>query len=403
MRNKTVAHGHPWQLGWAVNWLSSLCHAPIALFRRGLVRTSKTHCRNFVLLNAEAVWCVELKSSMPPGLPMDHQVAWLRDRAYIAECNPAYRRLGQRYGLSDAESQRWRVDFPWSAVYIKHFEEAAQQRYSLTGVEFSMVVDGEPVTYATTFTAVMEGERLARIWGMACDVTGLAQRSDRLERERLRQYALKLGQAEERARRTVAVDLHDGIGQLLTGLQLNLSAARSCDAGTATRLLAESEATVAQIQAMTYDMVTDLSPPGLYDFGLTVALEWLASRLAKRNGVQLELTVSGVPDHALDIEWRVFVFKIVRELVQNAARHAEVKTVRVGVVVEQVRLNISVADRGVGFSMVPSVGSANGHGFGLWSIADRVRAAGGRFHIDSAPGQGCLVTVSVPMPAGSST
>src|ERR1700733_8053867 len=112
MRNKTVAQGHPWQLGW-----------------------------DFVQFNAEAVWCVELKSSMPPGLPMDHQVAWLRDRAYIAECNPAYRRLGRQYGLSDAESQRWRVDFPWSAVYLKHFEEAARQRYSLTGVEVSMVVE----------------------------------------------------------------------------------------------------------------------------------------------------------------------------------------------------------------------------------------------------------------------
>jgi len=219
---------------------------------------------------------------------------------------------------------------------------------------------------------------------------------ERPERERLRKDAWKLvGLAEERARRTVAVDLHDGIGQLLTGLQLNLSAARTSDPGTAARLLVESEAILAQIQAMTYDMVTDLSPPGLYDFGLNAALEWLASRVAERHGLQVDLAVR-VPPNGLDIEWRVFVFKIVRELVQNVAKHAHVKTVRVGVTAERSRLHLFVADEGTGFAAGKTGHAANGHAFGLRSIADRVRAAGGRLRIDSAPGQGCRVTVSVP-------
>jgi signal transduction histidine kinase len=217
-----------------------------------------------------------------------------------------------------------------------------------------------------------------------------------LERERLREDAWKLvGLAEERARRTVAVDLHDGIGQLLTGLQLNLSAARTSDPPTAARLLAESEVILGQIQTMTYDMVTDLSPPGLYDLGLNAALEWLAARVAQRHDLHVDLAVR-VPQNGLDIEWRVFVFKIVRELVQNVAKHAHVKAVRVKVTAERTRLHLSVADEGAGFAVASIGHTANGHEFGLRSIADRVRAAGGRLRIDSAPGQGCRVTVSVP-------
>jgi len=397
MRNKPVAVSDLWQHSLAGTWLGSLCMASIAAVRPGLRRTRKNRYQHFVQLNPEAVWCIELQTPMPPGLSMERQIAWLRERARIAECNPAYRRLAQAYGLAEAETQRFRFDVPWAAIYIKHFEQAARQRYSLAELQFSIFVDGQPVNYAATFTAVMEGKRLARIWGMARDVTGVAQKAGRFERERLREYAWMLGQAEEQVRRSVAVDLHDGVGQLLVALQLNLSAARSAPVHKAKQLVAEAEATLAQIQVLTHDVITDLSPPGLYEFGLNVALEWLASRVAERDGLKLLLSVR-VPEHALDIEWQVFVFKIVRELVQNAAKHAQVKTVRVHVAVDRERLDICVADEGVGFAVAAGEARANGHGFGLSSVADRVRAAGGRFQIKSAPGRGCRVTVRVPTP-----
>ncbi len=362
----------------------------------GLLEASEDRYQKFVELSSEAVWRIELEAPMPLRLPVDRQIEWLRRHAQVAECNLAYRRLGRDAGLSETEAQLWRADVPWSTILLQNLEQAARQHYSMDGLRFTLIVDGRPATYLTAFNGTVRNGSLERIWGVARDVTQLVRTTETLrrERERLREYAWELGLAEERGRREAAVDLHDGVGQLLAALRLNLGAIRNSDPRGNDALLTESEEILAQIEASAREVIADLSPPGLYDLGLRVALEWQAARVAAEHALRTQLTVQ-LADDGLDIEWRVFIFKIVRELIQNVVKHARTSSVTVTVSQLQDQLSLVVADEGVGFAVPRDGPAAGGHRFGLWSIADRVRAVGGDFQIDSAPGRGCRVTITV--------
>jgi signal transduction histidine kinase len=361
-----------------------------------LLATSEDRYHTFVELSSEAVWRIELESPMPLSLSVDRQIEWLRRHAQVAECNLAYRRLGQHVGLSETEAQLWRADVPWSTILLENLEQAARQHYSMDGLRFSLDAAGRSATYLTAFSGVVEEGKLVRIWGVARDVTQLIRTTETLqrERERLREYAWELGLAEERGRREAAVDLHDGVGQLLAALRLNLAAIRNAGPGRIDALLTESEEILTHIEASAREVIADLSPPGLYDLGLRVALEWQAARVAAEHGLKMDLELQ-FADDGLDIEWRVFVFKIVRELVQNVVKHARTDAVTVSVLQRLDQLSLVVTDPGVGFAVPRDGPAAVGHRFGLWSIADRVRAVGGNFQIDSAPGRGCRVTITV--------
>lgn len=167
-----------------------------------LLRASGERYHNFVEQSSEAVWRVELDVPMSPDLPMSEQIAWLREHANVAECNLTYLRLNQQLGLSDTDSHLWRSEAPWAAVFLEHVGAAAHQGYSMDGLQFTLQTGTRQLTYITGFRGVMEQGKLVRVWGVARDVTELAELNDRLrqKQERLQLYARQLVGAEERAR-----------------------------------------------------------------------------------------------------------------------------------------------------------------------------------------------------------
>jgi len=366
-----------------------------------LLRASGDRYQNFVEQSSEAMWRIELKLPMDPDLPAAQQIAWLGEHAHIAECNMVYRQLNQRLGLTEAEARTWRADVPWTAIYLAHLEAAARRNYSIDGLQFTISADSRQFTYITGFRGVIENAKLARIWGVARDVTELVELNDRLreKQERLQMYARQLAGAEERARRATAVDLHDGIGQQLVGLAMTLSAAASRAPPEVRLLLGEATHTLREVQAITQRVIADLSPPGLYELGLEPALQWLSVYMRGKDNLQVELQVA-VDDAAFDLDLRVLVFKLIRELLRNVVKHSGVQSAAVAVSQTPHELRVAVEDRGVGFEWQLSLFEPRAKGFGLWSVADRVRAAAGEMTVDTAPGQGCRVSVVFPLRAG---
>lgn len=355
--------------------------------------------RNFVARSTEAVWRVELDQPMPTSLAIAEQLTWLREHAFIAECNREFRGLHVRQGIVSGELQRLRGDVPWSAIYLEHLEDAARREYSVDALSFSLRSGGEREHWLASFSGVVENGRLVRIWGVARNVTELVRLTERLKREqeRLQAYARQLTGAEERARRTTAVDLHDGIGQLLAGLGMSLEAAAAQSQPATRAHLEEMRATVRSIQETTRRVIADLSPPGLYDLGLGPALQWLSIYLRNNNGLQVEVAMD-LDERALDLDTRVLVFKVVRELLRNVVKHARVSSARVSVATHDDRLIVEVRDQGVGFDwQLDLFSDSTFPGFGLWSIADRVRTAQGDFAIETAPGKGCNVRLVFPL------
>jgi len=363
-----------------------------------LLHTSEERYRNFIEHSSEAVWRVELSSPMDPHLPVVDQIAWLQTHAYVAECNLTYLRMNREMGLSDAEARQWRTDMPWFAMFVQHLGAAAHQGYSMDGMQFSVSVNSHPRTYITGFRGVIEQGYLVRVWGVARDVTELVDLNERLRQnqDRLKLYARELVGAEERARRATAVDLHDGIGQQLVGLSMTLDALVARSPPEIRLLLSEATNTVREVQAIAQRVIADLSPPGLYELGLEPALKWLSVYMRSKDNLQVELKVTA-DDAAIGIDLRVLVFKVIRELLRNVVKHSGVQLASVTVTRGPDELRAVVEDRGSGFEWQLSLFEPRAHGFGLWSVADRVRDAAGEMTVDTGPGRGCRVTVIFPL------
>jgi signal transduction histidine kinase len=363
-----------------------------------LLRTSDERYRNFIENSSEAVWRVELSEPLDPSLPVAGQIAWLQEHAYVAEINMAYLRLTRQIGVSDSDARQWSADVPWFAAVMEHLGAASHRGYVMDDLHVSLTVESHQLTFITGFRGVLEEGKLVRVWGVARDATELFELNARLRHNqaRLQLYARELVGAEERARRATAVDLHDGIGQQLVGLAMTLEALTARAPPEIRLMLREATTNVREVQAIAQRVIADLSPPGLYELGLEPALKWLSVYMRSHDNLQVELRIAA-EDAAIDIDLRVLVFKVIRELLRNVVKHSGVQSALVTVTREVQELRAVVEDHGVGFEWQLSLFEPRAHGFGLWSVADRVRDASGEMTVDTGPGRGCRVTVSFPL------
>jgi signal transduction histidine kinase len=220
---------------------------------------------------------------------------------------------------------------------------------------------------------------------------------DELAREHaaLRDYAIALGAAEETARRKTAADLHDGIGQVLAGQSMTLAAMRAHASQPLSVLLDEAAEASREAQEGLRVMIQDLSPPGLDNASLSETLRWLADFFEGRFGFIVKWCVSGAAD--LPRDRLRLIYRCTRELLMNARKHSQRQSAEVGVDLCSTMVEITVVDEGIGFD-VQHAASFSGRRFGLAQLREHVRAAGGTLDLDSIVGEGCRVTVRLPLP-----
>ena len=196
-------------------------------------------------------------------------------------------------------------------------------------------------------------------------------------------------------RTRLAVELHDSVSQNLTGVSMQIDAAREMlgsDSIKAGRRLDIASRTIDSCREQMRNCINDLRGRALdqADFGsvLSVMLEALAldSNLMIR---------FNVPRKSFSDEVVHAVVSIVRELSVNAVRHGHAANIRVAGALDAKSLSFSVTDDGCGFDPASRSGVAEGH-FGLQGVAERVRRIGGKLEVESAPGEGCRVAVTLP-------
>ncbi len=232
------------------------------------------------------------------------------------------------------------------------------------------------------------------------DLTERKQAETTLHRyqQQLRNLAAEMSLAEERERRRIAVELHDRIVQDLALSQIKLGALREALASTPHTADAKAIQTIInQIISDTRSLVFELSPPILYELGFEPAIEWLGERLQEHHGIDCRVQNDGQLKK-LDKDLQVVLFQAVRELLVNVTKHANAKRARIRLWKEANKILIHLEDDGVGFDVSAVAPSAVEHtGFGLFSIRERLSMSGGQLEIDSAPGKGTRVTLTVPM------
>ncbi len=216
----------------------------------------------------------------------------------------------------------------------------------------------------------------------------------------LRSLAMELLAAETRERREIAGDLHDDLGQNLAVAKLKLSAlalpdedrdfCRHC------RLqLNEVEAMIDRSGRSVRSHCTQLSPPVLSHFGLGPALEWLAEEMERIYGLCVRMHLGEIAP--LDETTNSALYRIVRELLINVWKHADVSgaTVTLSTHAASGGMVVSVADAGVGFDAGQTLQPSAKHSYGLFSIKQRIDFIGGVMRIESQPGKGTVVTLTI--------
>jgi PAS domain S-box-containing protein len=212
---------------------------------------------------------------------------------------------------------------------------------------------------------------------------------------RLRALATELNLTEQRQRGRLATELHDYLGQLLAlgKIKVSQAARRPLDEPTA-KLVTDLKEIMDQSLTYTRTLVAELSPPVLNEFGLPIALRWLADHMRQRDlSVSLDLDTDAL---VLPEDQAVLVFQSVRELLMNVLKHSETKEAFLTMRGSAGTLSITITDQGVGFDAAADK-AGGGSGFGLFSIRERMFALGGHFHIVSAPGQGTTATLRLPL------
>jgi signal transduction histidine kinase len=193
-----------------------------------------------------------------------------------------------------------------------------------------------------------------------------------------RTLSAQLLRAQEQERRAIARELHDDVGQMLSGLLLE----------------AANTARVTELAGRAIDSVRRLAlalrPSMLDDLGLVAALEWQAREVGNRSGLHVEVDALETAGELPEAQ-RICIFRVAQEALRNCSRHAKATRVRVALDRAASRVMLRVEDDGKGFQ------PARSKGLGLLGMEERVAQLGGRLRIDSQPGRGTTVTADLPV------
>ena len=238
-----------------------------------------------------------------------------------------------------------------------------------------------------------QGNQLVAIEGIARDIT-----ERKLAEQALRQVSVRLAEAQEAERLALSKELHDQVGQSLTALGINLNLARGAMGRESPETLDlrfdSSFELLEEITEKIRDVMAELHPPVLEDYGLAAALRWLAERLKRHTG--LEVDVQGkLIEPRLPLVIGVSLFRIAREALNNVVKHSGVTLASVYLEEESDRVLLRIEDNGTGFQPHSVVQDGQVH-WGLATMRERAELLKGRIHIDSAPGQGTRISISIP-------
>lgn len=242
-----------------------------------------------------------------------------------------------------------------------------------------------------------EGE-IAQFVATQRDITDRIQAQARLREseEQLRAFAARLESVREEERARIAREIHDELGQAMTGLKFDLSWLAKHLSSANSELVDKTE-TMLHLVDLNIQSVrriaTELRPGILDDFGLVAAMEWQAREFEARTSITCHFT-SSLPAVQLDREQSTAMFRILQEALTNVARHANATEVAITLTKGGDSLCLEVQDNGTGIAESEISGRKS---LGLLGMRERAHLLGGEVAIVGTPAKGTRVTVKVPL------
>jgi signal transduction histidine kinase len=218
------------------------------------------------------------------------------------------------------------------------------------------------------------------------------RRSEQAEVE-LRRLSNKLVRVQEDERKTISRELHDEVGQILTGLRMELGSLSRGEADEPFRERLDSVKALAEdaLRAVR-NLALLLRPSMLDDLGLGPALRWQAKEISRRSGIPVSIDIRGDLD-GLPETYRICLYRAIQEALTNCTKHSQATRVGIIVTQEEDLVWAAIQDNGRGF---PEDGVRT-RGLGLVGLEERVRALQGKLTISSQDGTGTLIRVDLPV------
>jgi PAS domain S-box-containing protein len=369
------------------------------------IRISEERYRSFVANSTEGIWRIESATPIDTNLPINDQIELIYRHAYLAECNDAMARM---YGYEVANeiigariSNLMLTDDPVNILSVKAF---IRNKYRLRNVE-SIEVDkhGHKKYFMNNLIGIIENGFLLGAWGIQQDISEIkiADQQLRHSRQQMRALAARLQSLREKERTDIAREIHDVIGQELTGLKIDVAwlKKRLPEAGDVkirAKLEERLEATIELLDetlASVKNLSTALRPKILDTFGLAAAIEWQCHEFKRRTGIVCDYDL---PDYdvALGSERSTALFRVFQEILTNVARHSQATKVVVNLVVDEIKVKLSVLDNGIGITDDEKTAPTS---LGLLGMRERVAGFGGEIIVESKPDNGTGVNVCIPL------
>lgn len=213
-------------------------------------------------------------------------------------------------------------------------------------------------------------------------------------RERQQILTRRLVDLQEDERRNLAQELHDQIGQMMTGLQFSLSALLTEATDKQKGKISDAQEQVRKLIALTREISMNLRPSMLDDTGLILTLMWHLKRFESQTDIEINLKHYNLLEKRFSSSIETAVFRIIQEALTNIARHAKTDSVNIELHLEEQVIKLEISDQGQGFNLDEVDVTAH---MGLTSMRERAYAVGGLLEIDTAPGEGTRIQVAIPL------
>ncbi|TCC99002.1 sensor histidine kinase [Pedobacter psychroterrae] len=213
----------------------------------------------------------------------------------------------------------------------------------------------------------------------------------KLQKEKQRELLNAVFETQESERKRLSEDLHDSVGQVLSAIKLNLYRLNTLGAenNTMSPVIEDTRALAEECILEIRNIIQNVLPPLLTDFGLGEALADLCAKMQSATGIQVECKIDALPGRYEPII-EVTLYRIVQELFGNATKHAQASEIKVSLIRQEGGLEIYFKDNGIGFNKNEAK-----PGFGLKNMQSRMQLIKGELEITSEPGKGTAAFITL--------
>jgi PAS domain S-box-containing protein len=266
-------------------------------------------------------------------------------------------------------------------------------------IEVQLDVDGSHYWHDAVYQSIRgEDGSVMGIAGYIRDITERKRIQQELKNshEQLRELSRQLLETQEKERRAIGRELHDEIGQTLTGLKILMEMAQRLPADECHEKIQQAQQAAGELIDRVSALSLDLRPPMLDDLGLLSTLLWFANRYTTQTNIRVDFYHEGLQDKRFDPAIETAVYRLAQEALTNVARHAGADRVSVRVIAKGGMMELFIEDAGVGFDSNTAYDASGGFS----GMRERVHLLEGSLEIESAPGRGVRTSIRLPLITG---